>query len=60
MTMEILAEKTGLSRATIESLASRQSYNARLSTIEKICLVLGCQPGELLALADSEAQSNGN
>jgi putative transcriptional regulator len=51
MTYEKLAERTGLSRATLESLASRDTYNTRLSTIEKICQALNCQPGDLLALA---------
>lgn len=54
MTYELLAERTGLSRATLESLASRPSYNTRLSTIEKICKALGCQPGDLLELAQDE------
>lgn len=48
MTYEKLAHETGIARATIESLASRDSYNTRLSTIDKLCFVLGCQPGELL------------
>jgi DNA-binding Xre family transcriptional regulator len=52
MTYELLAERTGLSRPTIESLASRHSYNTRLSTIEKVCRALGCEPGELLELTE--------
>ena len=54
MTLEILAERAGLSRATMESLNSRNGYNARLSTIEKICRVLGCLPGQLLELVETE------
>lgn len=50
MTYEKLAERTGLSRATLESLASRDSYNTRLSTIEKLCRTLDCGPGDLLEL----------
>jgi DNA-binding Xre family transcriptional regulator len=50
MTYEKLAERTGLSKATLESLASRNTYNTRLSTIEKLCQALGCQPGDLLEL----------
>ena len=50
MTHDLLSQRTGLSRSTIESLASRQSYNTRLSTIYKICIVLGCQPGDILFL----------
>ena len=50
MTYERLSQETGLSRATLESLASRDTYNTRLSTIDKLCRVLGCQPGDLLEL----------
>jgi putative transcriptional regulator len=50
MTYERLAELTGLSRATLESLASRETYNTRLSTVEKVCTALNCQPGDLLEL----------
>lgn len=43
-----LSKRTGLSIATIESLATRPGYNTRLSTIEKLCKELGCQPGDFL------------
>jgi putative transcriptional regulator len=55
MTYERLSQLTGVSRATLESLASRGSYNTRLSTISKVCVALGCQPGDLLEL-ESEDQ----
>ncbi|WP_425517195.1 helix-turn-helix domain-containing protein [Paracoccus bogoriensis] len=60
MTYELLAKRTGLARPTIESLASRDGYNTRLSTIEKVCRVLGCQPGDLLALTAPEDTQNEN
>jgi len=60
MTYELLAKRTGLARPTIESLASRDSYNTRLSTIEKVCRVLGCQPGDLLELTVPEIAQNEN
>ena len=50
MTYELLAERTGLSRATLESIASRDNYNTTLNTIEKLCRALDCQPGDLLEL----------
>ena len=50
MTYELLAERTSLSRATLESIASRDNYNTTLSTIEKLCRALDCQPGDLLEL----------
>ncbi|UJB68547.1 helix-turn-helix transcriptional regulator [Acaryochloris sp. 'Moss Beach'] len=55
LTYEILAKKTGLSKATLESLASRNSYNPRLSTIEQLCRALKCTPGELLELVVEES-----
>ncbi len=54
MTYELLAKRTGLSRATLESLATRHTYNTRLSTIEKLCIALGCNPGDLLKLAAND------
>lgn len=49
MTYQSLAERTGLARSTIESIATRPAYNASLATIDRICAALGCTPGELLA-----------
>ena len=50
MTYERLAQTTGLSRRTLESLASRPGYNSTLDTIAKLCHALGCRPGDLLVL----------
>ena len=54
MTYDLLAQKTGLSRTTVESLASRNSYNATLNTIAKVCVALECQPSDLLELIDGD------
>lgn len=48
LTYEELAKRTKLSRATIESLATRADYNATLRTIERVCKVLGVTHAELL------------
>jgi len=50
LTYETLAKKTGLSRATLEAIGSRESYNPRLSTIDRLCLALECSPGDLLEI----------
>ena len=50
LTYQMLSKRTGLSRATLESMATRRGYNASLSTIERICVALHCSPGDLLAL----------
>jgi DNA-binding Xre family transcriptional regulator len=55
ITYDQLAQLTSLSRATLEAIGSRPSYNPRLSTIERICLALECSPGELLEIVDDDS-----
>ena len=43
-----LAERSGVARATIESLASRSAYNATLATIDKLCGALECHLADLV------------
>jgi DNA-binding Xre family transcriptional regulator len=50
LTYERIAERTGLSKGTLEAIASRPDYNPTLATVEKLCLVLECTPGDLLEL----------
>jgi DNA-binding Xre family transcriptional regulator len=55
LTYAQLAERTGLSRFSLESLGTRPSYNATLETIERICIALGCEPGDLLVIEQVNA-----
>ena len=48
VTYEHLAHDTGLSRATVESIASRSSYNASLKVIDILCSRLQTTPADLL------------
>lgn len=48
VTYEQLALDTGLSKATIESIASRSSYNASLKVIDTLCASLRTTPSALL------------
>ncbi|WP_370454428.1 helix-turn-helix domain-containing protein [Hyphomonas sp. CACIAM 19H1] len=48
LTYEQLAAATGLSLATLQSIASRKSYNPRLSTISALCNALDCGPDVIL------------
>ena len=52
MTYEILAERTGLAKGTLNNIGSHDEYNATLATIEKICRALDVTPGDLLELID--------
>jgi DNA-binding Xre family transcriptional regulator len=51
LTYARLARASGVSISTLQSMAARPKYNTRLSTIEKLCVTLNCEPGDLLELA---------
>lgn len=57
LTYDSLSKQTGVSVDTLQSLATRPSYNTRLSTIEKLCRALSCTPGDLLELADDREET---
>lgn len=50
LTYEELAHASGLSISTLQSVAARPRYNTRLSTVERLCIALQCEPGDLLEL----------
>ncbi|MCA0848104.1 helix-turn-helix domain-containing protein [Salipiger thiooxidans] len=54
LTHDELARLAGLSRSTLDSIASRRDYNPSLRVIEQICVVLRCAPGDLLAMSFEE------
>jgi DNA-binding Xre family transcriptional regulator len=54
MTYQKLAAASGLSIATLQSLAVRSSYNTTISTIERLCIALDCTPGDLLILSEAK------
>lgn len=54
LTYAKLSEETGISEATLQSLAARPNYNTRLSTIACLCAALSCRPGDLLELVVSD------
>lgn len=48
MTVTELAEKVGITQANISILKTGKAKAIRFSTLEKICQVLDCQPGDIL------------
>ena len=48
MTLTELAERIDLTLANLSILKTGKARAVRFSTLEAICEVLGCQPGELL------------
>ena len=43
-----LAEKVGITQANLSILKNEKAKAIRLSTLDKLCEVLQCQPGELI------------
>jgi putative transcriptional regulator len=48
LTYAELAARSGVARATVESLASRPGYNATLETIDRLCDALECDLTDLV------------
>ena len=52
MSLSELAEKVGLTLANLSILKTGKAKAVRFSTLETICRVLGCQPGDILEYRD--------
>ncbi|AZA75678.1 helix-turn-helix domain-containing protein [Chryseobacterium indoltheticum] len=48
MQSQELAEKIGITQANLSILKTGKAKALRLSTLESICKILDCQPGDLL------------
>ncbi|GIO29634.1 MULTISPECIES: helix-turn-helix domain-containing protein [Paenibacillus] len=48
MSVTELSEKVGLTMANISILKNGKAKAIRLTTLDKICEVLDCQPGDIL------------
>jgi putative transcriptional regulator len=52
-----LAERIGFTEANISLLKSGKVKGVRFETLEKICDVLDCQPGDLLEYRPDQVES---
>ncbi|GAB2686740.1 helix-turn-helix domain-containing protein [Kribbella swartbergensis] len=52
------AEKVGLTPANVAVLKNGRAKAVRFSTLEAMCRVLDCQPGDLLEYIDDEAPAD--
>jgi putative transcriptional regulator len=48
MSMTELADKVGITMANLSILKNQKAKAIRFSTLEAICKVLDCQPGDIL------------
>lgn len=51
-----LAEKIGITQANLSILKTGKAKAVRFSTLENICRVLECQPGDILEFDDSKGE----
>lgn len=49
-----LAKRVGMSNANISILKTGKAKAIRFSTLNEICKVLGCQPGDILEYIEDE------
>jgi DNA-binding Xre family transcriptional regulator len=54
-----LSQMTNISTDTLKSLATRENYNATLSTIERVCVAVGANPIQYLVWS-ADQKSDGN
>lgn len=52
MSLNELSDKVGLTLANLSVLKTGKAKAVRFSTLEAICKVLGCQPGDILEYKD--------
>lgn len=60
MSVGEFAERVGLTPANVAVLKNGRAKAVRFSTLEAMCRVLGCQPGDLLEWTDDGASENGS
>jgi len=57
MSLTELAEKVGITMANLSVLKTEKARAIRFSTLESICKVLDCQPGDILEfIPDKETE----
>ena len=49
-----LSKETGISHSTLWRLKKGRSVGINFATLERICQLLTCQPGDVLRLADGK------
>ena len=60
MTLTELAERVDITLANLSILKTGKARAVRFSTLEAICEVLDCQPGDLLAFEPEASSSAGS
>ena len=54
MSLTELSEQVGITMANLSILKNGRAKAVRFETLDKICRVLGCQPGDILEYREGE------
>ncbi len=57
MSLTELSEKVGVTLANLSILKTGKAKAVRFSTLEKLCEVLQCQPGDILVWEEDEGEN---
>ena len=57
MSMTELSNRVGVTMANLSILKNGKAKAVRFSTLEAICRVLGCQPGDILEYREEPGES---
>lgn len=57
MSLKELSEKVGVSNVNLSKMKTGKSSAIRFSTLEAICEVLNCQPGDILEYVKDDEKS---
>ena len=57
MSSQELAEKVGITQANLSILKTNKARAIRFSTLDKICEVLECTPGDILEYREGEKKN---
>ena len=58
MKLNTVAEQVGITPQNLSVLKSGRAKAIRFSTLEKLCAILDCQPGDLLAFEAEPAETS--
>lgn len=58
MSLTELSEKVGLTQANLSILKTEKAKAVRFSTLDSICRVLNCQPGDILEYVPDSIPGN--
>ena len=60
MTLTELSEKVGITMANLSNLKNQKARAIRFSTLDSICKVLDCSPGDILEYIEDDNNEKNN